>query len=226
MARAFRLRVQSSASVCPTRGNAWRSGSAIASASRSHRAHGSARAYGSASRGRARPPRRHRMSSPELRGGIADDEALARRRLRTLLAQESDVTVVAEAANGPEAIDVVREHSPDVLFLDVRMPGATGIDVLETLGPESVGAVVLVTAFDEYAVAAFEHHALDYVLKPVDEDRFRATVARVRERLRQQRSARLTEDTLRALAQVLPRADGSRGEPYLTRIVVRSDRKT
>jgi len=166
------------------------------------------------------------MSSPELRAVIADDEALARRRLRTLLAQESDVTVVAEAANGPEAIDVVREHSPDVLFLDVRMPGATGIDVLETLGPESVGAVVLVTAFDEYAVAAFEHHALDYVLKPVDEDRFRATVARVRERLRQQRSARLTDETLRVLAQVLPRAGGSRGEPYLTRIVVRSDRRT
>src|SRR5690606_31212439 len=88
------------------------------------------------------------------------------------------------------------------------------------------GAVVLVTAFDEYAVAAFEHHALDYVLKPVDEDRFRATVARVRERLRQQRSARLTDETLRVLAQVLPRAGGSRGEPYLTRIVVRSDRRT
>lgn len=161
-----------------------------------------------------------------LRAVIADDEALARRRLRALLTLEPDVIIVAEAANGPEAIDAVREHSPDVLFLDVRMPGADGIDVLAALGPEPVGAVVLVTAFDEYAIAAFEHHALDYVLKPVDEDRFRATVARVRERLRQQRSARLTEETLRALAQVYPREDASRSERYLTRIVVHSGQKT
>jgi two-component system LytT family response regulator len=161
-----------------------------------------------------------------LRAVIADDELLARRRLRTLLALDPDIIIVAEAANGPEAIAVVREYSPDVLFLDVRMPGADGIDVLAALGTDRVGAVVLVTAFDEYAIAAFEHHALDYVLKPVDADRFHATVARVRERLYQQRSARLTEATLRALAQVYPRDNELRSERYLTRIVVRSGQKT
>ena len=168
------------------------------------------------------------MSRPPepLRAVIADDEPLARRRLRTLLAQEPDIDVVAETANGPETVDVVRAHAPDVLFLDVHMPGADGIEVLAALGEDAVGAVVLVTAFDDYAIAAFEHHALDYVLKPVDEDRFRATVERVRARLRQQRSARLTDATLRALAQTYRAGEPSGGEPYLAHIVVRSGQKT
>lgn len=159
-----------------------------------------------------------------LRVVVADDEPLARRRLRSLLAQEADTEVVMETANGPDTIDVVREHQPDVLFLDVRMPGADGIEVLASIGPGVVGAVVLVTAFDDYAVAAFEHHALDYVLKPVDEDRFRRTLARVRERLSQQRSARLTEETLRSLVQAY-RGEGPAGESYLAHVVVRAAHK-
>lgn len=159
-----------------------------------------------------------------LRVVVADDEPLARRRLRSLLAREAGTELVMETANGPDTIDVVREQQPDVLFLDVRMPGASGIEVLEAIGPGAVGAVVLVTAFDDYAVAAFEHHALDYVLKPVDEDRFRLTLARVRERLYQQRSARLTAETLRALAQAY-RGEASASEPYLAHIVVRSAHK-
>lgn len=156
-----------------------------------------------------------------LRVVVADDEALARRLLTTLLAREPGVTVVAECANGPETIAAVREHAPDVLFLDVRMPGASGIEVLERLGPDAVRAVVLVTAFDDYAVAAFDHHALDYVMKPVDADRFRTTMHRVRERLRVQRSATLAEETLRALAQAYEARSGA-AQPYLSRIVVRS----
>lgn len=160
-------------------------------------------------------------SADALRVVVADDEALARHLLTTLLAREPAVTVVAECANGPETIAAVREHAPDVLFLDVRMPGASGIEVLERLGPDAVRAVVLVTAFDDYAVAAFDHHALDYVMKPVDADRFRTTMQRVRERLRQQRSATLAEATLRALAEAYGATGGTR-EPYLSRIVVRS----
>jgi two-component system LytT family response regulator len=154
-----------------------------------------------------------------LRVVIADDEALARRRLRSLLAQEADIGEVVETVNGPDTIDVVRGQATDVLFLDVRMPGADGIEVLEAIGPGVIGAVVLVTAFDDYAVAAFEHHALDYVLKPLDEDRFRTTLARVRERLFEQRTARLHADTLQALVQTFRRAELA-GEPYLSRIVV------
>jgi two-component system LytT family response regulator len=111
-----------------------------------------------------------------------------------------------------------------VLFLDVRMPGADGIEVLEAVGPDAVGAVVLVTAFDDHAVAAFEHRALDYVLKPVDEDRFNATLARVRERLAEQRAARLGDDALR-LMQAYGREDNA-GERSLSRIVVRGTQKT
>ncbi|HKP16439.1 MAG TPA: LytTR family DNA-binding domain-containing protein [Gemmatimonadaceae bacterium] len=162
---------------------------------------------------------------PELlRVVVADDESLARRMLTMLLARERDVVVVAESDNGPATIDAVRAHAPDVLFLDVRMPGATGIEVLEQLGPGAVRAAVLVTAFDDYAVAAFDHHALDYVLKPVDEDRFRTTMQRVRDRLREHRSATLAEETLKDLARLYASAGTESRVEYLSRIVVRSTR--
>lgn len=163
-------------------------------------------------------------ASDALRVVVADDEPLARRMVTTLLARERDVVVVAECANGRETVDVVRSLAPDVLFLDVRMPGATGIEVLEQLGPGIVRAVVLVTAFDDYAVSAFEHHALDYVLKPVDADRFRTTMQRVRDRLHEHRSATLADETLRAIARVYGSVPAERREQYLTRVVVRSTR--
>jgi len=157
-----------------------------------------------------------------LRVLVADDEPLARHMLTTLLAREEDVVVVAESSNGPATIEAVRAHAPDVLFLDVRMPGASGIEVLERLGPGTVRAVVLATAFDDYAVAAFDHHAVDYVLKPVDADRFRTTMQRVRDRLRHHRSATLVEETVRALAQAYGIAGRQERDAYLSRIVVRS----
>jgi two-component system LytT family response regulator len=157
-----------------------------------------------------------------LRVVVADDEPLARHLLTTLLAREEDVVVVAECSNGPETIEAVRRHAPDVLFLDVRMPGASGIEVLERLGEGLVRAVVLVTAFDGYAVAAFDHHAVDYVLKPVDADRFRTTMQRVRGRLRQHLSTTLVEETVRALAQAYGLTNRPERDAYLSRIVVRS----
>jgi len=157
-----------------------------------------------------------------LRVLVADDEPLARHMLTTLLAREEDVVVVAESSNGPETIEAVRAHAPDVLLLDVRMPGASGIEVLERLGRGAVRAVVLVTAFDDYAVAAFDHHAVDYVLKPVDADRFRITLQRVRDRLRQHRSDTLVEETVRVLAQAYGAAGRRERGAYLSRLVVRS----
>ena len=159
-----------------------------------------------------------------LRIVVADDESLARRMLTTLLAGERDAVVVAECDNGPGTIEAVRAHAPDVLFLDVRMPGASGIEVLEQLGPAAVRAVVLVTAFDDYAVAAFDHHALDYVLKPVDANRFRATMQRVRERLREHRSATLAEAALKDFAHAYGAAGGEPRGEYLARLVIRSTR--
>ncbi|HEX6135378.1 MAG TPA: LytTR family DNA-binding domain-containing protein [Longimicrobiales bacterium] len=157
-----------------------------------------------------------------IRAIVADDEPLARRLLVRLLAREPDITIVAQAANGPDTVEVVREHSPDVLFLDVHMPGATGIEVLEALGTGTVRAVVLVTAHDDYAIAAFEHHALDYVLKPIDESRFRSAVQRVRNRLHESRAALLTETSMRALAQFYAAAAPDGAQPWLSRLIART----
>jgi two-component system LytT family response regulator len=120
----------------------------------------------------------------KLRAIIADDEPLGRERVRTLLKDEPDVEVVAEAANGREAVAAVRKHAPDLLFLDVQMPELDGFEVLRGLGRERLPVVIFVTAFDEHAVRAFEVHALDYLLKPFKPSRFKQAVARAREQAR------------------------------------------
>ena len=112
---------------------------------------------------------------------IVDDEALARRRLRRLLEAERDADVVGEAANGRDAISAIRELQPDLLFLDVQMPEMDGFGVLEEVGPEQLPAVIFVTAFDQYAVRAFEVHALDYLLKPFDAERLKGAFERARQ---------------------------------------------
>ena len=96
-----------------------------------------------------------------MKAVIADDEPLARERIRTLLAGEDDIEIVAEAANGADAVQVVREHRPDLLFLDVQMPGLDGFSALKQLSPDELPSVVFVTAYDKYALQAFEVHALD-----------------------------------------------------------------
>ena len=159
-----------------------------------------------------------------LRVVVADDEPLARRMLLGLLRDEPDVTVVAECSNGPETVAAVRAHGPDVLFLDVRMPGSNGLEVLDALGPQSVRAVVFVTAYDDYAIAAFERSALDYVLKPVNDERFRDTVRRVRERLREQRTAHVAVDAVRELLRTFGSAKPSGDASHLSRFVVRSSK--
>lgn len=123
------------------------------------------------------------VPSSELRALIVDDEPLVRLGLRRLIAAEPDVRVVGECRNGAEALGAVAEHRPTVLFLDVEMPELDGIGVLRALGTERPAAIVFVTAFDRYAVEAFEHDAVDYLLKPFDDRRFRAAMERVRKRL-------------------------------------------
>ena len=123
-----------------------------------------------------------------LRVLIVDDEAFARQRLRRLLAEESDVEVVGEAANGREAIALITTHNPDVVLLDVQMPRVDGFGVLRGLdGPAPL--VIFVTAFDEHAVAAFDVHAFDYILKPVDPARFTDAIARARAQIAQTTAA-------------------------------------
>jgi len=111
---------------------------------------------------------------------IADDEAVARRGLRAMLMREADIVIVGEAATGDETERLVRETSPDVLVLDIRMPRKSGLDVLAGIPPERLPLVIFVTAHDEHALRAFDLHALDYLVKPYREDRLREAVGRAR----------------------------------------------
>jgi two-component system LytT family response regulator len=116
---------------------------------------------------------------------VADDEPLARDRLRMLLAEESSVEIIAECQDGTEAIAAIKDLRPDLVFLDVQMPGATGFEVIEAVGPARMPAVVFVTAYDRYALRAFDVRALDYLLKPFDRERFQQALARARQQLQQ-----------------------------------------
>ena len=117
----------------------------------------------------------------KIRTIIADDEELARRGLRALSQRCEDLELICECRNGLEALDAIHQHRPDLVFLDVQMPGKTGFDVISAIADGQHPHVVFVTAYDKFALRAFEVHALDYLLKPVNEERFDAAVARVRE---------------------------------------------
>ncbi len=114
---------------------------------------------------------------------IVDDEPLARERLRRLLSGESDVEIVAECADGASAVAAVRHHAPDLLLLDVQMPGMDGFETVRALDARLLPAIVFVTGFDQHAVRAFEARALDYLLKPTTRARLAESLARVREKL-------------------------------------------
>lgn len=121
--------------------------------------------------------------SPEkkINALIVDDEDLARLVLRELIQSRPEITVVAECANGFEAVKAVAEHKPDLIFLDVQMPKLSGFDVLELIGNEA--AVIFVTAYDQYAMRAFEVHAVDYLLKPIGRELFEAALERAKSRM-------------------------------------------
>lgn len=117
-----------------------------------------------------------------IRALIVDDEALARQRIRQLLQGELDFEVVGEASNGVEAVTLIESLHPDLVFLDIQMPMLDGFGVIEAIGADNMPATLFVTAFDTHAVKAFEVHAIDYLLKPFDRDRFKRALAWVRER--------------------------------------------
>lgn len=114
---------------------------------------------------------------------IVDDEPIARRGIRQQLRSEADLEVIAECGDGAAAIDAIAELAPDLVFLDIQMPEVGGFEVFEAIGVARMPAVVFVTAYDEHALRAFDVHAVDYVLKPIDRHRFRTAVARARLRL-------------------------------------------
>lgn len=123
------------------------------------------------------------MPSGPMRVVIVDDEPIARRGIRQLLAGHEDVEIAGEARNGKEAVRLLRALAPDLVFLDVQMPEIDGFAVLRQIAPERLPAIIFVTAYDSFAVRAFEAHALDYLVKPVAEARFQDALSRARERL-------------------------------------------
>jgi DNA-binding LytR/AlgR family response regulator len=145
------------------------------------------------------------MTSQRPTALIADDEPLLRDSLERLLKQAwPELEVVAQARNGREAIDQFEAQQPDICFLDVHMPGTTGVEAARHIGPRA--HLVFVTAYDQYAVQAFSHGVLDYLVKPVEPSRLATTVARLQERLRAAQPALNTEELLRQLAASLQRS--------------------
>jgi two-component system LytT family response regulator len=151
-----------------------------------------------------------------IRTLIVDDEPLARERVRSLLESEPDVEIVGEAGDGPSALQALRELKPDLLFLDVQMPGLDGFQVLQHLDPDHVPVTIVVTAYDRYAIQAFEIHALDYILKPFDRERFQEAMRRARIQLQQTPNAELSHRMLALIEHVQKRDD------YIDRLVVKS----
>jgi len=143
---------------------------------------------------------------------IVDDEALARRGLKLRLSGRDDVEVIAEARNGHEALDLIREYEPDLVFLDIQMPGMDGFGVLRELSAEDMPAIVFVTAFNDYAIKAFEANALDYLLKPIEDDRLSEALDRVADNLDQRQALKHKKSLLQLVGDITGEAVGSMEE--------------
>ena len=155
----------------------------------------------------------------EIRTLIVDDEAPARARVRDLLTEERDISIIGECADGSTAIDTIRREQPALLFLDIRIPDENGFAVLKQLGDRAVPLVIFTTAYDQHAIEAFDVCAIDYLLKPLQTDRFRLAVERARERLRD-----LGAHPLASAGLQLSRPLGP--EPgYLARFVVKTPQR-
>jgi two-component system LytT family response regulator len=155
-----------------------------------------------------------------IRALIVDDEPIARRNLQALLRDDPDVEVVGQASSGSEAVRLIRKAIPDLLFLDVQMPELDGFGVLKKIPMESIAAIVFVTAHDQYAIRAFEAHALDYLLKPFSDERFAVTLERAKAQVRQKAAAELgrrLHDLLSEHGQQPPAAEPA----YVSRFLIK-----
>jgi two-component system LytT family response regulator len=157
-----------------------------------------------------------------IRTLIVDDEPAARAAIRTLLAPDHDILVIAECAEGGAALETIRADAPDLVYLDVQMPGMDGFALLQQLNPAEMPVIVFVTAYDRYALRAFEAHALDYLLKPFSNERFQETLTRAKQQVRQGKLGALHQQLLTLLdagaRATPPPAEGA----YLKRLVIKS----
>lgn len=152
---------------------------------------------------------------------IVDDEPLARKGVAQLLEDVDDVTIVGEAADGTQAVRQIEEHAPDLVFLDVQMPEMTGLEVVREVGVDQIPVTIFVTAYDEYAIDAFDAHALDYLLKPIDEERFAEALDRARTQI-QQAEADALGDQLRGLLRQYADTEAQEADECIERFTIRS----
>ena len=161
----------------------------------------------------------------KIRALLVDDEPIARRGIRQQLQSEADVEVIGECANGKEAVVAIRTQAPDLVFLDVQMPLLSGFGVVEEVGVDQLPAVVFVTAYDEHAIRAFEVNALDYLLKPIEPQRFQKTLSRVRDQLNQSSDKQLNKK-LSALLRLQEKPDTVfEKHSYLERVVIKESER-
>lgn len=142
------------------------------------------------------------MNTARIRAIVVDDEELARRGIELRLQAHPDIEVIAQCENGREALEAIAREQPDLMFLDIQMPGLSGLDVLARMPQESAPIVIFVTAFDRYALDAFEAHALDYLLKPINDQRFTQSMARVRDLWRQRNALAQHDKLMQLLAAI------------------------
>jgi two-component system LytT family response regulator len=157
------------------------------------------------------------MKHAKIRALIVDDESLARKFIRRMLKDDHEVEIVGECGNGKDAVALIGKQMPDLVFLDVQMPEMDGFSVLEALSAERLPEIIFTTAYEHYAIRAFELHALDYLLKPFDQSRFSDTMRHAKERLRH----RQLEDGQLQIAALLENV--KRRSQYLDRLIIRAD---
>jgi two-component system LytT family response regulator len=155
------------------------------------------------------------MSEVKIKALIVDDEPLARSMTRRMLDGHAKIELVGECESGEEAVAAIRTQKPDLVFLDVQMPGLDGFAVIEALASERLPQIIFITAYDQYAVRAFDVHALDYLLKPFDRERFEQALRRAVRRIETEQSGKLNERILSLLAEREPR--------YLERFIIKAE---
>lgn len=155
-------------------------------------------------------------NASRIRALVVDDEPLARDMIREMLENDSDVEIVAECANGREAVEAIKSLKPDLVFLDIQMPELGGFEVLESFDRDSTPYVIFVTAYDQYAVRAFEVHAFDYLLKPFDHERFDAAWNRVKEQIKLDQGGERDRHILALLEEL------KSGPRHLERLVIKN----
>jgi two-component system LytT family response regulator len=163
---------------------------------------------------------------PKIRTLIVDDEPLARRNLRVLLERDPQIDFLDECRNGREAVKAINALAPDLIFLDIQMPEMDGFDVLERVGPERIQAIIFVTAFDQYALKAFDVHALDYLLKPFDDERFARALERAKSQIAAQEINKVSNRLLALLEERESERKVLKQQPsYLTRLMIKSSNR-